>query len=60
MVPGTWQGRGLRIEYTGPGGEDRSTSGRLLDTCGLGLVLASGGARTVIAWSALTTIELID
>jgi len=48
------------VEYEGPPGEERHTSGRCLDACGAGLILSSGGARTCNAWGALRVVELTE
>jgi len=58
MLPSTWTGRKLRIEYTDANGGGQETSGVLLDWCPAGPVLNVGGARTIIAWDRLCIVEL--
>jgi hypothetical protein len=58
MVPSTWLGCSALIEYRAADGSAVSTSATLLDWCGLGLIINSKGARTLIAWDALKLIEL--
>ncbi len=58
MLPSTWTGRKLRIEYTDANGGGQETSGALLDWCPAGPVLNVRGARTIIAWDRLAVVEL--
>jgi hypothetical protein len=60
MLPTTWQGRSLWIEYTGADGVERMISGKYLADSALGLILGANGSRTLIAWSALATVELVE
>jgi hypothetical protein len=58
MLPLSWMGRKLRIEYTDAGGGGQEASGVLLDWCPAGPVLNVRGARTIIAWDRLAVVEL--
>ena len=60
MLPSTWVGRSLRLEYSGPAGEMRETSATLLDWCGMGPIFNIAGARTVLSWDVVTVIELVE
>jgi hypothetical protein len=58
MLPATWTGRSVRVEYVGAGGEPVATGGTLLDWCPVGPILNIAGAKTCLAWDALRVIEL--
>ena len=58
MLPSTWLGRTLRIEYVGPDSKAVATTGTLLDWCPVGPILLLAGSRCVLAWERLVLIEL--
>ena len=58
MLPSTWIGRSLRLEYTDASGKAAKTSATLLDWCPLGLVVDSHGSRAIIPWDRLAWVEL--
>ena len=58
MLPSTWGGRALRLEYV-VCGELRETTGTLLDVYPAGLIVNAGGARTLIAWETVAVVELV-
>ena len=62
LLPSTWGGRALRLEYV-VGGETRQTTGKLLDTYPSGIIIGSSeagiAARTLIAWDTVAVVELI-
>ena len=60
LLPSTWTGRGLRVEYTDASGEGQSTSGVYLDHCPIGLILNIRGSRTMVAWDRLCLVELAE
>jgi len=60
MLPGTWIGRGLRLEYLDAYGGGQETSGVLLDWCPVGPVLNIRGARTLISWDRVCLLELVE
>ena len=62
MLPSTWQGRRITVEYLGPDDEARCTSGKFLDACGFGVIIAAGGAggKVAICWDAVLLVELDD
>ena len=59
MIPSTWVGRSLRIEYTDAYGKGQKTSATLLDWTPVGMVLDTYGAKAIIPWERLAWIELI-
>ena len=60
MIPSTWIGRSLRVEYADANGAGRETSGMYLDWCPVGLILNVRGARTLLAWDRLALVELVE
>ena len=60
MLPSTWMGRSLRVEYVDAYGGGQETSGVLLDWCPAGPVFNVRGARTLIAWDRLCLAELVE
>ena len=60
MLPSTWLGRSLRVEYVAVDGGPSTTTATLLDWCSLGVVLNLSGARTVLPWERLALVELIN
>jgi len=65
MLPSTWQGRRITVEYLGPDEEARCTSGKFLDTCGFGVIIAArdpggGPGKVAICWDSVFVVELDD
>lgn len=60
MLPSTWTGHTLRVEYTDAGGKATRTSGVLLDWYPAGVVLSLAGAKTLIPWERLALLELVS
>ena len=60
MVPGTWLGRDVRLEYVGADGKGRETSATLLDWCPTGLLVSVAGAKTLLWWERLVLCELVE
>src|SRR3712207_2424603 len=61
LLPSTWAGRSVRVEYTGAGGEAVSTTGALLEYYPFGMVLRSSeGDKFALSWDRLTLVELLD
>ena len=58
MLPLSWLGREALVEYTSSDGRGVSTSATLLDWCGLGIICAIAGARSIVAWDAIRIVEL--
>jgi hypothetical protein len=59
LLPSTWTGRTLKIEYTAADGLPVTTTGALLEYFPFGPVLrSSGGERWALAWDRISTIEL--
>jgi hypothetical protein len=57
LLPSTWDGRTLKLEYV-VCGELRETTATLLDVFPTGAVVNVGGARTLIAWETIAVVEL--
>ncbi len=60
MVPSTWIGHELRLEYIGADGKAQESSATLLDWCPAGLLLSMGGAKTLLCWERLVLCELTE
>jgi len=60
MVPSTWIGRSLRVEYTDAFGSGRETSGMYLDWAAAGIIMNVHGARTLLAWDRIVVVELVE
>jgi hypothetical protein len=58
LLPGSWLNREVTLEYDGAGGKAESKRCTLLDWCGAGIIVNLAGARTVIVWDRLVTLEL--
>ena len=58
MLPSTWVGRSLHVEYVGADGRAATTTGTLADWCPVGPVLIISGARTIVGWDRLVLVEL--
>ncbi len=58
MLPSTWLGRTLRIEYVGPDSKAATTTGTLLDWCPVGPILLLAGARAIVGWDRIVLVEL--
>jgi hypothetical protein len=60
LLPSTWLGRGLKIEYVGADGRAKETSATLLDWCPVGVLLSIAGAKTLLSWDRLFLCELTE
>jgi hypothetical protein len=61
LLPGTWVGHTVRVEYLDAYGEGAKTSGALSDLFGFGPVLrAATGEKWALSWDAIRTIELVE
>ena len=60
LLPSTWLGRSLRIEYMDCYGGGQETRGSLLDFYPVGPVLHVAGAKTLICWERLVLCELVE
>jgi hypothetical protein len=60
MLPSTWLGRELRMEYSDLTGKGVTTTGILLDFFPFGPVLNIGGARIAVSWEKVSLIELVS
>lgn len=58
LLPSTWLGRSVKLEYTDASGLAVETTGTLLDYCGTGPIFNLSGARVLLAWDRLVLIEL--
>jgi hypothetical protein len=59
MLPSTWMGRSLRVEYVGADGKGQKTSGTYHDHCGTGIVLRAHGTRMIFSWDRIVLAELV-
>jgi len=59
MVPMSWLGRKVLLEYQDMDGRGQSASATLLDNCGMGLIVNTG-VRMILAWDSVRSIELRD
>jgi hypothetical protein len=60
MLPSTWVGRGVRLEYVDAYESAQETSGILLDIYPVGPILSLGGAKTCLSWDRVVFIELME
>jgi hypothetical protein len=58
MIPLAWLGREALVEYMTSDGKGVSISATILDWCGLGIICAIAGARSIVAWDAIRIVEL--
>lgn len=58
MLPLSWLGREALVEYTTSDGKGVSTSATILDWCGLGIICAIAGTRSIVAWDAIRILAL--
>ncbi len=59
LLPGSWIGRELTIEYADAGGKATSTRGTLLDLYPAGVIMNIRGARTCVLWERICLVELV-
>ena len=60
MLPSSWTGRALRLEYMNGTGEPHSTTAVLLDIFPFGPVMNIAGAKTLLSWDCLIMLELVE
>jgi hypothetical protein len=60
MVPMSWVGETIRLEYADASGKGRETSATLLDWCPVGLLLSMGGGKTLLPWEKVALVELVE
>lgn len=60
LLPSTWTGRTLRVEYTDGFGAGVETSGTLLDVYPFGPVMNLDGAKTCLSWDVVRLVELVE
>jgi hypothetical protein len=60
LLPSTWTGRGVRIDYADASGKAQTIAGRLLDTYPAGPIVWANGARCLVSWDRLVLCELLD
>ncbi len=58
LLPLSWVGRGVAVEYVGADRGERHVSGRLLDLHGFGPVIGANGGRLALSWDSITSVEL--
>jgi hypothetical protein len=60
LLPSSWTGRSVKIEYRSADGYAGTISGKLLDLYPAGPVIGTNGTRCVLAWDAIVLTELQD
>ena len=60
MLPLTWTGRGVRVEYRDASGQGQTISGKPLDTLPVGLIVGANGCCTLLRWASLILAELVE
>jgi hypothetical protein len=60
LLPSTWVGRGVRLEYLDGYQSPIETTGVLLDTFPVGPILNLSGARVCLPWERLILVELVE
>lgn len=61
LLPGTWTGHTVKVEYLGADGLSATTSGALLEYFPFGPVLRSAqGDKFALSWDAIRLIELVE
>jgi hypothetical protein len=60
VLPSTWLGRTLKLEYTDPSGKAQHTSGKLLDFSPFGPIINIEGCRTAFSWERIAVAELVN
>jgi hypothetical protein len=60
MMPTSWIGSPIRLEYRDSDGRGQKTSGTLLDWSPFGVLLNLAGTRTLISWDHIALLELSE
>jgi hypothetical protein len=61
LLPGTWTGHTVKVEYTGADGLSATTTGALLEFFPFGPVLKSAqGDKFALNWDAIRLVELVE
>lgn len=61
LLPSTWAGRSVRVEYMDGSGEAASTTGALLEYFPFGPVLKSvEGDKFALSWERISLIEVVE
>lgn len=60
MIPSTWTGRGVRVEYRDAHGRGQTMSRKVLDTFPVGIVVGANGCRQLLRWDTLVLCELVE
>jgi hypothetical protein len=60
LLPSTWIGRGVRLEYLDGYQSPIEASGVLLDTYPVGAILNLNGAWVCLPWERLVLVELVE
>jgi hypothetical protein len=59
LLPSTWTGHTVKVEYTGADGLSATTSGALLELLPFGPILKSSqGDKFALSWDRISMIEL--
>ena len=61
LLPGTWVGHSVKVEYAGSDGVSVTTSGALLEIYPFGPVLKSvQGDKFALSWDRISLVELVE
>jgi hypothetical protein len=60
LLPGSWVGRTLKVEYVDGYGAGAEATGACLDLYPFGIVLNLSGQRAAVSWDALRVVTLIS
>jgi len=60
LLPGTWVGRTLRVEYVDGYGSGAEATGACLDLYPFGVILNLSGQRAAVSWDCLRVVTLMN
>jgi hypothetical protein len=60
MLPSSWLGRKIRVEYVSAWGEGVGLSATYLDWAPSGIIVNVKGSRTLLAWDCVKLVELVE
>jgi hypothetical protein len=60
LLPGTWTGRSIRLEYVDAYSGGAKMEATLLEVCPFGPVVNIDGAKMALSWDRLVLAELVE
>ena len=60
LLPTTWVGRTLKVEYVDGDGVGAEATGACLDLYPFGIVMNLSGQRAAVSWDALRVVTLMN